>query len=116
LNDGGLITVAADRILNQLQITGRLAEKKTLRYTPAGIPVAEGRLEHQSEQVEARQERQAYCEIPVLALGDLANVLVAATIGAKLQMRGFLMAKSRNSKMLVLHAQTIEFLEGTKNG
>jgi primosomal replication protein N len=91
-------------------------EKKPLRYTPAGIPVAEGRLEHQSEQVEAQQERQAYCEMPVLALGDQANVLTAAAIGAELQLNGFLTAKSRNSKMLVLHVQTIEFLEGTKNG
>jgi primosomal replication protein N len=99
-----------------LRITGRLAEKKPLRYTPAGIPVAEGRLEHQSEQLEARQERQVYCEIPVLALGDLANLLAAAVIGAELRLEGFLMTRSRNSKTLVLHVQTIEFLEGTQNG
>jgi primosomal replication protein N len=99
-----------------LRITGRLAEKKPLRYTPAGIPVAEGRLEHQSEQLEARQERQTYCEIPVLALGDQANLLTAAAIGAELRLDGFLAVRSRNSKTLVLHVQTIEFLEGTKNG
>ncbi|GHT91299.1 hypothetical protein AGMMS50289_14760 [Betaproteobacteria bacterium] len=52
----------------------------------------------------------------MLALGDQAHLLAAALIGAKLQLNGFLMAKSRNSKMLVLHVQTIEFLEGTKNG
>ncbi|MDR3158753.1 MAG: primosomal replication protein N [Zoogloeaceae bacterium] len=97
-------------------MTGQLAEKKPLRYTPAGIPVAEGRIAHHSEQTEAGTLRQTVCEMPVLALGELANWLNATPLGVEFQISGFLAAKSRNSKTLVLHIQTIDFLEGKENG
>jgi primosomal replication protein N len=103
-------------LLNQLQISGQLAEKKPLRYTPAGISVAEGHILHQSEQREAGTLRQTVCEIPVLALGDMANWLNATPLGVEFRLSGFLAAKSRNSKTLVLHIQTIDFLEGKENG
>ncbi|MDR1350377.1 MAG: primosomal replication protein N [Zoogloeaceae bacterium] len=97
-------------------MTGRLAEKKPLRYTPAGIPVAEGRILHQSEQTEAGTLRQTRCEISALALGETANWLNATPLGVELRLSGFLTAKSHNSKTLVLHVQTIDFLEGKENG
>ena len=102
--------------LNQLRITGQLAEKKPLRYTPAGIPVAEGRLLHQSEQAEAGTPRQTACAMPVLAMGETANWLDATPLGVEVRISGFLAAKSRNSKTLILHVQTIDFLEGKENG
>lgn len=73
----------------------------------------EARLEHESEVTEAGLPRQARCEVPLLALGVEARVLEAAPCGIKVQIEGFLTAKGRNSKTLVLHVQTLEFLEGT---
>lgn len=90
-------------------------EKKPLRYTPAGIPVAEGRILHQSEQTEAGTPRRTLCEMPVLALGEAAKWLNATPLGVEFQLSGFLTAKSRNSKAPVLHVQTIDFLEGKEN-
>jgi primosomal replication protein N len=87
-----------------------------LRYTPAGIPLAEGRILHRSEQMEAGTLRQTVCEMPVLALGEMAHWLNAAPLGVEFRLSGFLAAKSRNSKTLVLHVQTIDFLEGKENG
>ncbi len=102
--------------LNRFQVSGQLCEKKPLRHTPAGLPVAEARLNHESEQLEAGLSRRVVCEIPLLALGPGANWLNAAPLGAAVRVTGFLAARSRNSRTLVLHVQEIEFLEGNQNG
>ena len=87
-----------------------------MRYTPAGIPVSEGRLKHASSQTEGGLERKVELEIPLLALGESARWLEAAPLAGLLKVSGFLAAKSRNSRLLVLHVNTLEFLEGNENG
>jgi primosomal replication protein N len=87
-----------------------------LRYTPAGVPVSEGWLQHHSTQTENRTERLVDVEIAVLALGDTARWLQAAPLGGQVKVTGFLAARNRNSKMPVLHVHSIEFLEGNENG
>lgn len=87
-----------------------------MRYTPAGVPVSEGVLQHASEQIEADALRQVACEILVVALGHPARWLEAAPLGGTLKLTGFLAAKSRNSRTPVLHVNSIEFLEGNENG
>ena len=87
-----------------------------MRYTPAGIPVSEGRLKHASSQTEGGLERKVELEIPLLALGESARWLEAAPLAGLLKVSGFLAAKSRNSRLLVLHVNTLEFLEGNQNG
>ncbi len=99
-------------MLNRVELTGCLIERLALRYTPAGVPVTECRIRHESEQVEAGTPRMVECEIPAKGLGDAAKWLQAATTGAQVKVTGFLAAKSRNSKQLVLHIEHIEFLEG----
>jgi primosomal replication protein N len=93
-----------------------LVERKSLRYTPAGVPVSEGRLQHGSEQIESGVKRLVELEIAVLALGETARWLEAAPLGGEVKVTGFLAAKGRNSKTPVLHVNTLEFLEGIKNG
>ena len=87
-----------------------------MRYTPAGIPVSEGWLEHASSQLEANAERQVRLEIALLALGENALWLDAAPLGGPVRVSGFLAAKSLKSKTPVLHVNSIEFLEGNENG
>jgi len=93
-----------------------LVERKALRYTPAGVPVSEGRLQHSSSQTEGGAERLVEVEIAVLALGEAARWLQAAPLGGAVKLTGFLAARSRNSKTPVLHVNSIEFLEGNENG
>ncbi|MCL2022159.1 MAG: primosomal replication protein N [Betaproteobacteria bacterium] len=100
---------------NQLRISGRLIAREALRYTPAGIPVCTGVLEHRSEQEEDGGIRDVECEVPLIALGDTAKWLAAATPGLEMALTGFIAAKSKNRKTLVFHVQSIEFLEGKKN-
>jgi primosomal replication protein N len=87
-----------------------------LRYTPAGVPVSEGWLQHSASQIENGTERLVEVEIAVLALGETARWLQAAPLGGTVRITGFLAAKSRTSKMPVLHVNSIEFLEGNENG
>ncbi len=99
-------------MLNHVELTGCLIERRALRYTPAGVPVTECRIRHESEQVEAGSPRTVECEIPAKGLGETAKWLQAVTAGAQVKVTGFLAAKSRYSKQLVLHIEHIEFLEG----
>jgi len=105
-----------EKLLNCIELSGKLVERKALRYTPAGVPVSEGLLQHTSAQTESGTERQVEVEIAVLALGEPARWLQAAPLGGAVSVTGFLAARSRNSKTPVLHVNTIEFLEGNENG
>ena len=93
-------------------LSGKLIELDALRYTPAGIPVVNFRLSHESEQVEAGAKRAVQCELAAMAFEHEARLIAAAKPGMQLKLTGFLAQKSRDSKQLVLHATNIEFVEG----
>jgi len=97
-------------------LSGRLLERGATRYTPAGIPVIEFRLAHASEQFEDGQPRRVECEMPCVVLGQMARIMADSKPGDGLTLRGFLAARSQNSRTLVLHVNNIEFLEGNENG
>lgn len=89
---------------NKVLIAGRLLEKAVLRYTPAGIPVAELTLLHESAQMEAGAPRQVRCEVACICLGDEAAPLSALPVGCEIVVKGFLAAKSRRwPGSLILH-------------
>ncbi len=87
-------------------------ELQPLRRSPAGVPVVSCSLQHQSQQEEAGVMRDISVTLQSLAIGELANVLAAASPGMKIRVTGFLAAKSLRSSMPVLHLSTMEFLEG----
>lgn len=91
-------------------------ELDALRHTPAGVPVIEFLLQHESEQLEAGQMRRVECEMACVALGDPARVMSGARPGGQLRVGGFLAAKSLKRRSPVLHVDTIEFLEGANHG
>ena len=94
--------------MNELLLVASIAERDTLRYTPAGIPIVSGILQHGSQQVEAGIARQVEFEIAALAAGDISKRFADAELGAVYEFRGFMARKSRNSKALVFHI--IEFI------
>jgi primosomal replication protein N len=97
---------------NHLDITGTLVELKSLRHTPAGIPVTEIRIAHSSRQTEANVERDVVCELGAVALGDLAKLLQGAKLGDAVRAEGFLANRGKSAKNIVLHITDMEFLEG----
>ena len=87
-------------------------EAKALRHTPAGIPVLEFRLRHESERAEAAAQRKVSAEVEAIAFETQARLLAQGAIGRRLKAEGFLCARNRRTKKLVLHVTNIEFLEG----
>ncbi len=78
-----------------------------MRYTPAGLPALDFRLEHESDVTEAGQSRQAKVAIRAVAFGSLAETLGRQPIGSSWQFSGFL-ATPRNGKHPVLHVQEFQ--------
>ncbi len=93
--------------VNQLALTACIAQAEPLRYTPAGLPALNLRLEHESSVQDAGQTRQIKMAIKAVALGALAERLVRQDIGSSWKFTGFL-ASPRNGKSVVFHIQEFQ--------
>jgi len=89
---------------NQLVLTASIAELNALRYTPAGLPALDLRLEHESLLQEAGQDRRVLASAKAVAFGALAERLVKQAVGSSWRFQGFV-ATPRNGKNLVFHIQ-----------
>lgn len=83
----------------------------TLRYTPAGLPILEMVLKHQSYQQEAGAQRLVESEVNAKLLGKDAQEWQHAE-GSIVEVTGFLAQKSLRNPRLVLHIQTINLCKG----
>jgi len=72
----------------------------------------EFKLQHESEQSEAGNLRKVEAEIGGIAFDAQARLLAGTRLNTGLKLHGFLAAKSKRSKKLVLHVTNIEFIEG----
>ncbi len=93
--------------MNQVLLSARIAETSALRYTPAGLPALDFRLEHESELLEAGQARQVKAAVKAVAIGSVAEGIVRQPVGSAWAFKGFL-ATPRNGKHPVLHIQSFE--------
>lgn len=93
--------------MNHLALVAVVAEVAALRYTPAGLPALDVRLEHESEVREAGQLRRVKFELKAVAFGSMAEKLTRQPVGSRWQFTGFL-SNTRNGKGLLLHIQHIE--------
>ncbi|MDB5753179.1 MAG: priB [Ramlibacter sp.] len=96
--------------MNQTVLDARIAEAAALRYTPAGLPAIDLRLEHESDTLEAGQRRQVKVEIRAVAFGTDAETLAVQAIGSGFRFTGFL-AAPRHGKHPVLHIQSFQQVE-----
>ena len=103
------------RPLNRVELSGRLLELGALRYTPAGVAAVEFRLGHESEQDEAGGRRAIQAEVSAIAFETQAKLLTGRPLGSPVRVEGFLGAKSKRSKKLILHVTNIELIEGEKH-
>ncbi|MDP1927664.1 MAG: primosomal replication protein N [Thiobacillus sp.] len=94
--------------MNRLVISGALIQIDSLRYSPAGVPIAEAVVHHRSSQTLATQPRQVECELTVQASGSLASQLTQLTVGAQVKLEGALNRRSVNSRQLILILNRIE--------
>lgn len=102
----------AGSIHNQLLLTAKLVAKSVLRFTPAGVPVCEFELEHESLQLEASKSRQVRCVISAIALGNAANQIQILDLGCIKNWLGFVALRSHKSKSLRFHVCAVRPVEG----
>ena len=93
--------------VNQLVLTACVAELGALRFTPAGLPAIDLRLEHESTRTEAAQPRQVKAALKAVAFGAVAERLARQALGSLWRFQGFL-ATPRNGKHPVLHIQDFQ--------
>jgi primosomal replication protein N len=94
--------------VNRLVISGALIQVEPLRYSPAGVPIAEAVIHHRSTQTVAMQARQVECELTVQASGSLASLLAQQTTGTQVKLEGTLNRRGVNSRQLILILNRIE--------
>ena len=90
--------------MNHVVLSAGIVEAKPLRYTPAGLPALDLRLEHESSVEEAGSSRQVKAVIKAVALGTIAEKLGIQPIGSVFRFSSSL-ATPRNGKLVVLHIQ-----------
>ena len=93
--------------MNQTILSARIAEVQALRYTPAGLPALDLRLEHESQAHEAGLQREVRVEVKAVAFGTDAETLARQAIGSAFRFTGFL-AAPRHGKHPVLHIQSFQ--------
>ena len=93
--------------MNRLEIVARIVEISTIRYSPAGLPVVDAQLEHESTVEEAGIQRKTHLLLKSIALGILAEKLTKLPVENSFKFSGFL-ASSQKSKSIVFHIQSIQ--------
>jgi len=94
--------------VNRLVISGTLIQVDPVRYSPAGVPIAEAVILHRSSQTVATQARQVECELTVQASGSLATQLAQLATGGQVKLEGALNRRSVKSRQLILILNRIE--------
>ncbi|TVO62044.1 primosomal replication protein N [Spiribacter vilamensis] len=80
---------------NRVELTGWLVDAAELRHSPAGVPIARGLIEHESQQTEAGASRPIRFRVGVSAAGTpLAERLTDLPVGASIRVSGY-MRRSR---------------------
>ncbi len=75
-----------------------------MRYTPAGLPALNMRLEHESQVSEVGQSRQVKVAVKAVAFGAIAERLAKQALGSVWRFTGFL-ANAPQGKTVTFHIQ-----------
>lgn len=93
--------------INQVRLGACIVELGAPRYTPAGVPALDLRLEHVSQLEEAGSARQVKLALKAVAIGTVAERLGRQAVGASGVFTGFL-ASPRHAKSVRLHIQDFQ--------
>ena len=93
--------------MNRLVLSAKLVERGATRYTPAGLPALDLKLEHESTVSEDGQPRKVSMEIKALGIGAITQHLGALVLGSDGLYAGFL-ASARNGRGLLFHVTALE--------
>ncbi|NRF68568.1 primosomal replication protein N [Aquincola sp. S2] len=94
--------------MNRLVLTAQLVERGAMRYTPAGLPALDLRLQHESTVSQDGSPRKVSMEIKALGIGAITQHLGALALGSQGTFAGFL-ATARNGRGLLFHVTALDF-------
>lgn len=86
--------------VNQVILTARITERKSLRYTPAGLPVSDMLLEHEGLQGAGSASRLIQVRVQAKAMGTIAEQIQQMELGLICRFEGFL-TQARQGKGLI---------------
>lgn len=98
--------------MNRLVLAASMVERGAARFTPAGLPVCEFSLRHESQLSEAGQPRKVSMEIRAVGIGEIATRLQRLDIGDTGTFAGFL-TNQRNGRGTVFHVTEFEVCSGS---
>ena len=96
---------------NLIKLTARILQVQPLRYTPAGIPVLDVVLQHESWQEENGQRCLVSFEIPARILGKQAEEWHYRQ-DTMVEAEGFLAQRSKRFPRPILRIQNIKEYKG----
>lgn len=88
-----------------------IVKNSPLRYTPAGVPVLDIVLKHESEQTENGKPCRIVLEMPAKIIGEQARYWQQRE-NVAVEVEGFLAQRSRKSFFPVLRIQNIQEYKG----
>ena len=97
--------------VNRVKISGVVLQCGEVRHTPAGIPVVELQIQHESVQVEAEMQRQVRLEADAVVIGPLAKMAATLRVDDKVAIGGFLAQKSQKNDRLVVHVSELQRID-----
>ncbi|WP_066566921.1 primosomal replication protein N [Snodgrassella sp. CFCC 13594] len=96
---------------NQVCLSAEIKSLDDLRYTPAGLPILQMWLSHESWQTELGERYLAKMEIQAKALGDMA-LNWPYRQGTMIEIIGFIAQKGVRNPRPILHIQQINEYKG----
>ncbi|MBU3577047.1 primosomal replication protein N [Polynucleobacter sp. UK-Kesae-W10] len=94
--------------MNHFTLTAILVSKDAIRFTPAGIPVMHGLLEHSGQANEVGVARKIQMSVEAIAIGPIQKDLERMDLGAEAVFEGFLAPKTLRNQRLVFHITHIQ--------
>lgn len=92
--------------MNRFELVAKIDSISNLRYSPAGIPILDFMLKHESSVVEADKSRVIQLKLKSITIGVLAEKICNFQIGSTWFFNGFL-SSSQNMKSITYHVQEI---------
>jgi len=93
--------------MNRLVLRAVLAQRGSVRYTPAGLPALDLGLDHESLVSQEGQARKVSLGIKAVAIGSLVDSVGRLELGSAAVFAGFL-ATSRNGRGLTFHLTELQ--------
>ena len=88
--------------MNRLLVDAQLVARGALRHTPAGLPVYDMSLKHESQVQQEGTPRTVALELRARAIGAMAERVASLELGSMHGFAGFLGA-ARNGRGIVFH-------------